>query len=135
MAVLVKAADVKTCTEHRLGLASGVGGQHQHAHAGVALYSVKVFQQPLQVAVFELVALGRAVEGDGGHARIDDEDGSAGLGKYFGHRNEMPSSGSTQGSSPERHGPPIQSGMTVLVFRGSPMKKGVRRRLFILISR
>ena len=85
VAVFVKAADVKTRTEHRLGLACSVGGQHQHAHAGVALYSVKVFQQPLQVAVFKFVALGWAVQGDGGHAIRNLQDRGTGLGKNVGH--------------------------------------------------
>ena len=79
LAVFVKAANVKACAKHRLGLAAGVGGEHQHPHAGVVFYRLKVFEQQLQVAVFEFVALGGAVEGDGGHAACNVQQRCAGL--------------------------------------------------------
>ena len=82
---LVKPTNVVTRTKHRLGLPGGVGREHQHAHAGIGLDQRQMGQQRREVAVFELVALGWAVEGDGGHAALDLQDGRTGLGKGAGH--------------------------------------------------
>jgi hypothetical protein len=71
---LVKAAYVVTGAKHRSGLATRVGGQNQHTHLGVTVDSVKVGQQGLEVGVFQAVALGRSVQGDGGHTTLDLKD-------------------------------------------------------------
>jgi hypothetical protein len=82
---LVKAADVEAGAKHRPGLPCRVGRQHHHAHLGVEVHNVKVRQQGREVTVFQPVALGRAVQGDGGDTTFDVKDRGRGKSGQFSH--------------------------------------------------
>ena len=75
---LVKAADVEAGAKHRPGLPCRIGRQHHHAHFGVEVHGVKVRQQSREVGIFQSVALGRAVQGDGGHTAFGVQNGNRG---------------------------------------------------------
>ena len=68
---LVKPANVVPGTKHRPGLARGVGRQDQNSHIVGLVHGVNVRQQGFEVAVFQAVALCRAVQSEGGHAPLD----------------------------------------------------------------
>ena len=75
MTRLVKPGHVVACAKHGSALACGVGGQHHHAHIVLLVHRIKMRQQGLEVGVFQAVALGRAVQGEGGHATVDVQNG------------------------------------------------------------
>ena len=81
MTGLVETTNVITRAKHRLGLTRRVGGQHQHTHIRLVVDAFKMRQQSLEVTVFQTIALGWTVQGDGGHAAFDVQNRGRGLGQ------------------------------------------------------
>ena len=69
-----EATNVVAGTNNGFGLPCGVGRQDHHANLGILVHSSEVRQQSFQVVVFQPIALGRTVQGDGGDTVCNLQD-------------------------------------------------------------